>query len=98
MELNILSKILIKENNETFNLLKLSEELNELNVEIIKYVTRGNGDLNKIAQESADVKLRLNTMIRLFNIDNLVDVHLERKCEKLGNKYYAGTLGKKIEI
>ena len=99
MNLDTTTKILIKSNNDTFNLLKLSEELNELNTEIVKYITRGNkGDINKIAQESADVKLRLNTVIKIFNIEALVDLHLEKKSDHLMKKHYANKLGKKIIV
>ena len=58
------------------------EELSELQKELTKHL-RGGGDLDRIADEIADVRITVEQMENYFGIENEVAEHMDRKVKRL---------------
>ena len=76
-------RFVVVRDSETRN--KLVEELNELSLAIIDSYTK-NGSMEAIIEEAGDVKFRLDSFCKIFNIEqqvneryNIKKGHLERK-------------------
>lgn len=80
-------------NTKKYNKMKLVEELNELSSELVKSLTKedGEGLHDKIIEESGDVLLRLEVFLSDFSKKDLKKVYKRAfdKSEKLAN--YAKT-------
>lgn len=58
------------------------EELSELQKELTKHL-RGNGDLERISDEIADVRITVEQMVLYFEIADRVAEHTEEKLKRL---------------
>jgi len=98
--MNTLVNILSKENTNNYNFLKLSEELAELNTEVLQVLSRGKVSLesiSNISKEVADVEIRIAVIKNILNLEKQVDKAIESKTKKLMLKYHANKLGKSIK-
>jgi len=101
-EANEFIKFLSDYNNFEYNLLKLSEELSELDCEIKRYFTKPPANKKelkefnkKIVEESGDVKYRLEILVNSFGKE-LVDKRIIKKLKKLEEHYQAGKYKHKL--
>lgn len=85
--------IILVNNTKEYNTLKFIEELNELSTELVKSLTKedGEGLHNKIIEEVGDVMIRTDVFLRSLNKKDLKQVikRIETKSEKLAE--YAKT-------
>lgn len=86
-------QIIIETNNKKYNKLKLIEELNELSTELVKSLTKedGEGLHEKIIEECGDVVLRLEVFMLTLKKKDLIAIlnRSEEKAQKLAD--YART-------
>lgn len=71
-------------------LMKLLEEMSELQKEIIKNISFGKDNLNEIAEETADVLIMLERLIYIYNMSDKVNEQAAFKVNRV-----KGYLGKK---
>ena len=67
--------------------MKLLEEMAELQIEICHHAI-GRGDLDKIADEMADVQIMLDQMTLFFQNGGLVQQHRARKVQRLAARLF----------
>ena len=75
----------IKHYGATSQVVKLFEEMSELQKELCKNFF-GRDNLHEIAEEIADVQIMLKQMILLYNCQELVTIYRCMKVDRLQNK------------
>tara|TARA_R110000796_G_scaffold236214_1_gene355477 strand:- start:63438 stop:63710 length:273 start_codon:yes stop_codon:yes gene_type:complete len=79
--------LLAKHNKPKFNITKTVEELNEASTVLLQRINKGDGVLDeKIVEELAHARIRLDYMIKVFGKDK-VQAEIDKKEKHLIKKY-----------
>ena len=77
----------IKEYGKVEQLGVLIEELSELQKEVCKLVFRGAGNMNRVAEEAADVEIMLEQLVVMFpELKGAIAEHKNRKVLRLAER------------
>ena len=84
LRMHSMAQTIVDHNGPYVQMLKLSEELSELNKELMKYITAG-ASLESIREEAADVKVCLTELELMFNLEleSIMISKLERQIARI---------------
>lgn len=88
---------LIDSNSFDFNMLKLSEEAQEVSLAVTNYYTKKE-PLTNIATELADLRLRYETILKHLKLEDIYNRAYEKKVRKLEMKKLMGNLGVQLVL
>lgn len=71
---------------ERAQILMVLEEMSELQKEILKYINRGQNNIDGIIEETADVEITLEQLKYIFNIHKQVEKCKDVKIEKIKSR------------